>query len=243
MADPLDIVLLASAEQTASSSGAAVDIGANRCCVKATLVVSAISGTGAKVEAILETAPSATGPWLRVGSFPALTVARSCDAVFADCRRWVKLRWVITGTAPAITFGAAGTAHQLYATLADINTHGIPDAAVSTVPIEERAQHALAATGEAEGYIGGGYPLPLLGWPDELRRQVAQIAVYNIIKRRGFQPDGEDALIVKGRDDAIAWLTRLSKGLIKPPGMAGSSPAPGTSGSRVRMQTGTTRGW
>lgn len=241
MADPLAIVLQASGPQTASASGSAVDIGALRSCVKAQLIVSAISGTGAEIEAIVETAPASTGPWLKVASFPKLTVARSCEQVFADCQQFVRLRWVLAGTSPAVTFGATGVAHVLYATLRDTETHGIPKKAIASVPAEERAEHALAASGEAEGYLAGGYTLPLLAWPDELRMQVAQLAVYRTMSRRGFQPEGSDDLIIKNKDDAISWLGKIAKGIIKPPGIQDSTPD--KSGSRVRVQTGEARGW
>lgn len=246
MADPLEIALHASGAETTSSSGAPVDIGQLRSCVKATLVVSAISGTGAKLTAVLDTAPASTGPWLQVGAFATVSVARSLDAVFADCRRWVRLRWAFDGTLPSATFEAAGQGHVLYASLKDIETHGMPKGVISSVPAEERAQHALAATGEAEGYLSGGYTLPLSAWGDELRRQVAQIAVYAIMSRRGFQPQGTDELIVKNRDDAISWMGKIAKGLIKPPGIVDATPT--VSGSRPRIGAGvnsncSTRGW
>jgi phage gp36-like protein len=242
MADPTDIQLHASAAETASGSGSAIDIGTRRSCVKLTLTVSALSGAGASLQAIVETAVSATGPWLSVGSFPALTVARTSGCVFADCRRWVRIRWVMAGASPSIQFECSGAAHVIYSSLGDITAHGLPKEATSSVPAEERAKHALAATGEAEGYLAGGYTMPLVAWDDELRRQVAQIAVYAIMCRRGFQPQGIDELIVKNRDDAISWLKMVAKGIIKQPGIVDSTPT--VSGSQARVTSRcSSRGW
>lgn len=233
MANPLDITLHASTAESASASGTAVDISVLRSCVKLNLIVSAISGANAELTAIVETAPEQTGPWIAVGTFPKLTVARTCEAVFADCQRWVRVRWVLEGTTPSCTFAVGGQAHVLYATIADTEAYGLPKSAIGSVPLEERAKHALAATGEADGYLAGGYTLPLVAWPPELSQMVAQIAIYATMKRRGFQPQDSDELIVKGRDDTISWLTKIAKGVIKPPGIQDSTPD--QSGSRVRV--------
>lgn len=222
MADALAITLHADATETVSGANAAIDIGALRTCVKATLTVSAMTGS---LSVALETSATPTGPWLRVGAFVALTVPKSVDCVFADCRRYVRIAWSFTNTiTPTATFSVSGEAHQLYASLRDIDVQGLSKQAIGSIPNEEKAEHALAATGEAEGYLAGGYALPLVAWSPELRRQVAQIAVYSIMCKRGFQPQGTDELIVKNRDDAISWLSKINRGNLKPPGIVDSTP-------------------
>lgn len=242
MADALAITLHADGAETANGSSVAVDIGALRSCVKATLVVSAISA-GASIEVAVETSTSATGPWSRVGGFVALTIPKAVDCVVADCRRYVRVSWTLTGTTPSATFAASGEAHVLYATLRDIEIHGISKQAIGLVPAEERTEHALAATGEAEGYLAGGYKLPLVAWSTELRRQVAQLAVYAIMSRRGFQPQGTDELIVKNRDDAISWLSKVNRGLLQPPGIVDSTPEVEEATLSVVSGPNTSRWW
>ncbi len=223
MADAIAITLATDGTVSGSGAGAAVDIGALRSCVKATLAATTIVA-GTSLTVAIETSTSATGPWAKVGAFVTLTVTKAIDGVFADCRRYVRATWALTGAAPSATFAVAGEAHVLYASLRDIDVHGISKQAIGTVSVEERAEHALAATGEAEGYLAGGYKLPLVAWSTELRRQVAQLAVYAIMSRRGFQPQGTDELIVKNRDDAISWLSKVNRGLIQPPGIVDSTP-------------------
>ena len=46
------------------------------------------------------------------------------------------------------------------------------------------------------------------------------IAAFLVMKRRGFQPEGADELIVKGHDDAQKWLKDVAAGRIRPPGLA-----------------------
>ncbi len=224
MANALAVELLASGAQGASGSSDAVDIGELRSCLKLRLELSTLSGTGAKLAVYIETAPAETGPWKGVQSFPALTVIATKDQVFADCMQFVRARWVLDGTTPSATFSVTGAAHVLYAKLADVGDLAIPASAIKSVPLDEQAKCCLSATDEADGYLGGGKTLPLVAWGDDLTTQVAQIAAYRILKRRGFQPEGSDELIVKGRDDAISWLKGVARGDIEPPGMIDSTP-------------------
>jgi phage gp36-like protein len=179
---------------------------------------------GAKLTVYVETAPSADGPWQALASFPALSVVASKDQVFADCLRYNRVRWVLEGATPSATFVVSGAAHVLYAKIADVGVHALPPEAIKSVPLVEQAACCLSATDEADGYLGGGKKLPLTAWGDDLTMQVAQIAAFRIMKRRGFQPQGSDELIVKGRDDAISWLRGVGRGDIEPPGMVDSTP-------------------
>lgn len=224
MANALAVTLHASAAETASGASAAIDIGALRSCLKLRLDLDSITGTGARVSVFIETAASATGPWRPLSSFPALSVAVSKEQVFADCLRWNRVRCTIEGTGTSATFTVSGAAHVLYAKVADVGIHAIPAEAIKSVSVAEQAACCLAATDEADGYIGGGKTLPLTAWGDDLTAQVANIAAFKIMKRRGFQPQGSDELIVKGRDDAISWLRGVGRGDIEPPGMVDSTP-------------------
>lgn len=224
MANPLAVTLHASAAETTSSASTAIDIGALRSCLKLRLELDAITGTDARATIYVETGASAAGPWRSLGAFPALSVAATKDQVFADCLRFNRVRWLLEGTTPSVNFKVDGSAHVLYAKVADVGIHAIPADAIKSVSVAEQAACCLAATDEADGYIGGGKTLPLTAWGDDLTAQVANIAAFKIMKRRGFQPQGSDELIVKGRDDAISWLRGVGRGDIEPPGMVDSTP-------------------
>lgn len=242
MANALAVALHASGAEAASGNGTAVDIGLLRSCLKLSLQVDAISGTGASLTVHIESAPSATGPWQIVQSFPGLTVASSKRQIFADCLQFVRARWVIAGATPSVTFTVSGAAHVLYAKVADVGTHAIPATAISSVSAAEQAALCLAATDEADGYLGGGKTLPLAAWGDDLTAQVANIAAFKIMKRRGFQPDGSDELIVKGRDDAVSWLRGVARGDIEPPGLVDSTPEEYEPGISVSSDSPTNSG-
>lgn len=224
MANALAVTLHASAAETASSASAAIDIGTLRSCLKLRLELGALTGDGARLTVYIETGASVAGPWRGLGAFPALTVAATKDQVFADCLRYNRVRWLLEGATPSATFRVDGSAHVLYAKVADVGIHAIPAEAIKSVSVAEQAACCLAATDEADGYIGGGKTLPLTAWGDDLTAKVAEIAAFKIMKRRGFQPQGTDELIVKGRDDAISWLKGVGNGSIEPPGMIDSTP-------------------
>jgi phage gp36-like protein len=131
---------------------------------------------------------------------------------------------VLDGTTPSATFSAAGAAHVLYAKPTDLGVLSIAKSAIKNVEAEDLAAHCLAGTDEADGYLGAGKTLPLTAWSDDLTAKVADLVTFKVMKQRGFQPEGTDELIVKGRDDAVSWLKGVARGDIEPPGMIDSTP-------------------
>jgi phage gp36-like protein len=242
MANALAVEPHASAAETASGSATAVDIGALRSCLKLRLDLTALSGTTPKLTVYVETASASSGPWKSLGSFPALTVTATKDAVFADCLRYNRVRWVLDGATPEAIFAVTGNAHVLYAKVADLGEHGVAKAALANISDSDKAKHCLAATDEADGYLAGGKTLPLTAWSDDLTSKVAEIAAYKALKVRGFQPESSDELIVKGRDDAISWLKGIARGEIDPPGLVDSTPEVYESGISVYSNAPTNSG-
>ncbi len=246
MADALAITLQASGAVTTSGSGAAVDIGATRSAARLELQLSAISGTGARLTVKVETALSSTGPWRSVATFPTLTVETFSAKMFATCERFVRVSWVVDGTTPSFTFSVAGEAHVLYAVLDDVGRHALPLHTLTSVSTEDKATALLGATDEADSYLAKApsIDLPLTSWSEALTMHVARIAAYGIMLRRGFQPDGPDQLIVKMRDDAIAWLKMVASGDVEAPG--GGDPDPGTgprNSDAAHVYSQPARGW
>lgn len=244
MADALAVVLRASAVSTASGDGVAVDIGATRSACKLELQLSTISGTGASLAVKVQTALSSSGPWRTVASFPALTVETYSIKLFATCDRYVRITWVVEGSSPSFTFSVAGEAHVLYAVLDDVGRHALPLHTLTGVSAEDKAAALLGATDEADSYLAKAIDLPLTSWSEALTMHVARIAAYGIMLRRGFQPEGVDALIVKMRDDAIAWLKMVAAGTVEPPGGGDPDPDPTTpDGDAARVYSLPARGW
>lgn len=102
-----------------------------------------------------------------------------------------------------------------YATPDDLASFGLPPGALDGSPIN--VQQVLdAASSYADSYIGNKYTLPILPFPDgsfdpALKQTVCQIAAWNLMVRRGFNPESAPVLR-SGYEDAVSWLTRVSKG-------------------------------
>lgn len=246
MADALAITLQASGAVTASGNGTSVDIGATRSAARLELQLSALSGVGARLVVKVQTALSPTGPWKTVAEFPALTVETFSVKMFATCERYLRVAWTVEGTTPSITFSVAGTAHVLYAVLDDVGRHALPLAAIASVSNEDKAAALLGATDEADSYLSKApsIDLPLTDWSEALTMHVARIAAYGIMLRRGFQPEGVDALIVQMRADAIAWLKMVAEGKVEivPPDPDPDPPG-APDGEAARVYSLPSRGW
>ena len=96
----------------------------------------------------------------------------------------------------------------------------------------------LGAEGEANGYLGRRYEVPvdLTAHADlaaTLKRFVLDIAVYQLMSRR--DPASETSRRV--RDDAVKWLERIAKGEIVLP--AATTPA-GTNSDNPKSSWGST---
>lgn len=221
MANPLAIELHAASPESTAGQGASVDIGALRSCVRLVLDIGSVSGNAPSLSVSLETSRNGVDGWRLAGGIGA----SNPEAVFANLQRFIRVTWNVTGTAsPIVTFRIYGTAEVIYATPKDLNGFGIPAKALDSVADETKAQALLAASDEADGYLGSGFILPLTSWTSDLRKHVANMAVMTIMKVRGFQPGGSDDLIVKGQDDAVCWLTKIATHRLGPPGIVGSSP-------------------
>jgi len=109
-----------------------------------------------------------------------------------------------------------------YATLADLDTFGLPAGALEGKQLDK--QKTLdAASAFADSFLGNKYNLPikpfpgLEGAPDfydpALVMAVVKIAAWMLMSRRGFNPDnGSDQVLRLGYEDARTWLLRVSNG-------------------------------
>ncbi len=241
MANPLDITLHASAAESTSDVGPAIDISpalpatAQRSSVRLLLEVTGISGDTPSLTVTIETSPSNTGAWRALGSFDALTATGTFPRLtFATCERYVRARWNISGTTPSFTFAVSGQAHVLYASPDDVARLALPPRTVASLDVGTQADCCLAATAESDGYLSGRLQLPLVSWADDLTLHTANLAAFYMMKRRGFTPGGYDDLIVKGRDDAIAWLKQINANKFGPQAMLDqNSPETGLADSFV----------
>ena len=155
MADELLITPQASAAQTASGSGSAIDLQPDgvelRRSAQLLLVVAAVSA-GASLTVTVQTSPDGT-TWSNVDSFQAVTAASRLRRWFGDFERYVRVSWVITGTLPSVTFSVAGKAVSNMCSDAELMSIGFVAAILEAVPIQDRIEQCVAADGKVRGYL------------------------------------------------------------------------------------------
>jgi phage gp36-like protein len=239
MPNPLAITLHASGAESVSGTGTSVDLG-DRTLAQLTLEVTAL-GSGSSVVVSVET--SLTGlDWAPIGRFEPVAAVAAKQLTLPNTIRFIRARWVLSGTSPSATFVVSGTAHQLYCLPSDVTRYGIPELALNGFPPASITDACLAASDEAAGYLASAYTLPMVKWDTDLRKHVACMAVYDILGARGYEPDsGKDTLIDDRRKQAIVWLNRIADGKLRPPGMVDSTPQ--ITEPEVYVDSAASRGW
>lgn len=101
-----------------------------------------------------------------------------------------------------------------YATIEDLDTYGIPSAALSSLT-RAKLQKILDGAGAlANTYLGDKYQLPLTGEVDvSITMAVCWIASWMALCTRGFNPDNPGDVVVRtSYEDGIKLLTRAANG-------------------------------
>lgn len=231
------ITLAASATQTVTGTGTAVDMGA---CTTAALTLIVTAATGS-LTASVETSPD-SATWRALGTFAAATAAGVQAKRFPGADRYVRAKWTITGATPSFTFSMLGTKVLVLATPADLDKLGCGGNALGDLSDEDKDRALCAATDDVDGALeSGGYLPPWTAWRSDLRQRVVDIAVFRLMKRRGFMPQGPDEMIVKAYDDAQAWLTRVAREERACAGLVDSTPSTYDGGAFAVSRS--KRGW
>lgn len=79
---------------------------------------------------------------------------------------------------------------------------------------DEQKQTALdAAQATIDSYISAVATLPLATYGEDIRGAEAKITDYEMLSRRGYNPDGgSDSNIRLRHDDALRWLESIARG-------------------------------
>lgn len=254
MANPLDIELHASGEETSSGTGDAVDITTARSCCELALVVTAASGTTPSLKVSISTAPTDSGPWRAVCTFASATTAEKLERTIGKLDRYVRATWALTGTGPAFTFALTGEAHTLYCEPGDLAKTGVPQLALDGIDENTRIECCLRATADAETALNSSYEMPITSWGKDLRGHVASRAVFYAMNHRGRQPTGNTnspdtlidmmggfSLFTGAKSAAQMYFEAVAKGVLKPVGIVDQTPDEYEGGGEV--VSGTRRGW
>ena len=246
------LLLLASGPITVSGVSTAVDVGQYRA-ARLALDVTAVSGTLPTLALTIETADSATSTtWRTVATFASVTAPSSPTLTAADFGRWVRVRYVVSGTSPVFTIAVAGESVLVLAGPAERTRLGIRGGAIPDVLPTDAVEAMIAASAIVLGYLGR-YELPLRTWGDDLRRACIVIADWLLLSNRGGDPGkqpGSELYRIAyedmvGRPGQGGWLDKVSaRNGVCPAGLVDST-QPDTAGAlhRVAVSSEPLRGW
>lgn len=120
----------------------------------------------------------------------------------------------------------------MYLTEAEYEALELPDDALTGLAAGTVDAAIAWASSLANSYLRKRYTLPLVQYGDDLRQQVAALATWQLMRKRGFQPgSGADESVVVGKEDAIRWLRDVSHGHAELDGAVDSSPSVDEEGS------------
>jgi phage gp36-like protein len=130
-----------------------------------------------------------------------------------------------------------------YAVAADLQRLSLPAAALTGISTADQDAALEAASDLADSYLKTRFKIPLITWQDDLRRAVTHIAGYDLMVRRGYNPEaGADPNIRLRYEDAIRWLKYVALGTVSPD-IKDSSAAGTLTQAAPELVTNARRGW
>jgi phage gp36-like protein len=99
-----------------------------------------------------------------------------------------------------------------YATIAELYQYGAPSKAFGALDAGTLNAGLAAASAEVDSMLRGRYSLPLLTWDESIKRWTCQIAAYQLLAVRGFDPRaGGDANLLARYDQAMRELGEVQR--------------------------------
>jgi phage gp36-like protein len=135
-----------------------------------------------------------------------------------------------------------------YCTLEDLARLGLTPGALRTLSADDMTAVIASTSSLIDSYLKAGrYVLPLVAWGADIAEAAAAIAVWRLMKTRGYNPnDPAHESIRLDFEDKIAWLKMVSAGTVIPD----VTQAPGTEEPPVaglvagaRVVSSPQRGW
>lgn len=230
------LALLSSTTASADGSGAVVDLGVTKRLLRQTLSVTAAAGA---LNVTLEASADGATAWRPFGTFSPTLGPTTEKLTFISPERYVRVSWK---TATSTTLAVAGAVGIVYANLDDFDRFGLPAGTASGFTRSTLAEALAAASVDADGKLALRADLPLVSWGADLSRRVCQIAAYEVMSARGFNPDtGSDTNIRMRFDDAWKWLTAYANGHVNSKEIVDSTPEDDDDGPDISAYP--TRGW
>lgn len=131
----------------------------------------------------------------------------------------------------------------VYATRDDRDRLGVLGTAYAELDPTEIDGALAAASAFADDYLAKRFTLPLTAWSDSLRLAVVRLADWQLMTKRGFNPeDRGDVAVRTGQEDSMKWLRDLAKGELSAQGIVDSTPTV-TETRDVVVRSKPKRGW
>lgn len=129
-----------------------------------------------------------------------------------------------------------------YATTEQLKVLGLPPDALEELTDDDIDDQLSASAGIMDMYLGAKYALPITApYPESLVRINVCLAVYQILKRRGFNPEGPDAHYATSHKECMEMLGDIRDGRLPVPGIIDSTPT--VEEGRPLVSTQPLRGW
>jgi phage gp36-like protein len=94
---------------------------------------------------------------------------------------------------------------------------------INQTTVDEKIEDAQM---EIDSYCRAQYPVPFQVVPGLIRKLTVDIALYNLVSKRGIDEDSPDAILVKRYRDAVKLLENLAKGIVTIGPMVAGEPSP-----------------
>lgn len=131
----------------------------------------------------------------------------------------------------------------VYATQADLESHGVGGSAFAELPSNVIEDALSSASATADEYLAQRFALPIVSWGTQLRAAVASIAAHQLFGVRGYNPSlGPDEVVRQRFKDAMDWLRDVREGSAAGVGIVDSSPSD-TETRHVIVVSRPRRGW
>lgn len=123
-----------------------------------------------------------------------------------------------------------------YATLTDLDKHGI--AALGSVDTTTQQAALDAASALADSYLNDRVDTPITSPSLDLVMAVVNVASWNLLCRRGFNPESvADSAVRMRYEDAIRWFEKVAAGSVTPACVKAQADSPGIGGPMVLQPT------
>jgi phage gp36-like protein len=130
-----------------------------------------------------------------------------------------------------------------YAVVADLVRFGVNASALASVSSSDQQAALDNASALADSYLGARYSLPLTTYGDDIKRAVCNIAAYDLLCVRGFNPAvGADVNYRMRREDAVRWLELVARQQVTPVGIVAGADQVAVYDEPC-VTTSTKRGW